>query len=410
MRQRVAANVPAVWRQPAPKIPLPPGTPVEPSGRGQTHGYEGDDLALKILELADKGIRDSALYKEAIRASGPLEKRYVYRNRYTVARLAEILDLGSFDLCVKLLEPDQRGRVLAAMARIKQKYGLGEVTEDGAPWSESELAIADRSFAKMATREQEMLRGLRLVRKKDLGSDERQGKKFSIAGRTIDGSTIELTQSAFRDPFSILHEAGHLIQQKQPLVGMEALRASTTFTNLAAAGQKYNDAVKEAKKATDGNPGFANSLNEMMNAITALNDSPQAKIQDNKDRLNMAEAQAGVDRANEHSKSWLEAHDRLKEYANAVEQWVTQKEEIERAPDDIEKSFVDIVKKNRLNRRDFAPFTDYVAHSWPDKPQEFLVQCYATWRANPGYLRSNAPKLFEWFQSGGHLRSSQPTR
>ena len=141
---------------------------------------------------------------------------------------------------------------------------------------------------------------------------------------------------------------------------MEALRASTTFTNLAAAGQKYNDAVKEAKKATDGNPGFANSLNEMMNAITALNDSPQAKIQDNKDRLNMAEAQAGVDRANEHSKSWLEAHDRLKEYANAVEQWVTQKEEIERAPDDIEKSFINIVKKNRLNRRDFAPFTDYV--------------------------------------------------
>ena len=90
------------------------------------------------------------------------------------------------------------------MARIEQEYGLGEVTEDGAPWSESELAIADRSFAKMATREQEMLRGLRLVRKKDLGSDERQGKKTSIAGRTIDGSTIELTQSAFRDPFSIL--------------------------------------------------------------------------------------------------------------------------------------------------------------------------------------------------------------
>ena len=397
-----------VLRQPAPKIEMPRETPVEPYVREQTHGFEGDDLARKILELADRNIRDSALYKAAIRASGPLEKGYVYRNPYTVARLAEILDLGSFDQCVALLEPDQRGRVLAAMARIKKKYGLGEVTEEGAPWSESELAITDRSFAKMTTPDQEMLHGLRLVRKKDLGSDERQGKKFSIAGRTIGGDTIELTQRAFRDPFSILHEVGHLIQQKQPLVGMEALQASATFTNLAPAAQKYSDAAKEAKKSTDWDPAFNKALNELSRAVTALIDSPQAEVQSRKESLNAAEVQAEVDRANERSKPWLEAHDRLKEYANAVEQWVTRKEEIERAPADIEKAFVDIVKKNRLNRRDFAPFTDYVAHSWPDKPQEFLVQCYATWRANPDYLRSNAPKLFEWFQRGGHLGSRQP--
>ena len=74
------------------------------------------------------------------------------------------------------------------------------------------------------------------------------------------------------------------------------------------------------------------------------------------------------------------------------------------------KSFVDIVKKYKLNTRDFAPFTDYVAHSWPEMPQEFLVQCYATWRANPDYMRRNAPKLFEWFESGGHLGISKPTK
>ena len=411
VQQRVTVNSPVLRRQPEPENQPSPGTPVETSGRVQYHGHEGDDLGVKLLELADNGIRNSASYKDAIRTSGPVEKRYVYRNPYALARLADILDLPSFDQCVTLLDPDSRGRVLAGMARIKKKYGLAEVSEDGAPWSENELAIADRNFSKMTKpHEQDMLRGLRLIRKNEIGTEERHGKKFSIGGRTTGGSTIELTQSAFRDPFSILHEAGHLIQQKQPLVGMEALRASKTFANMEAARQKFNEAAKEARKATGADPAFAMSVNRMADAVQALFDSPQESVQDNKDRLNMAEGQAGVDRTNEHSKPWLDAHDRLKEYASAVEQWATEKQEIQRAPGDIEKSFVDIVKKYKLNTRDFAPFTDYVAHSWPDMPQEFLVQCYATWRANPGYMRSNAPKLFEWFESGGHLGISKPTK
>ena len=402
VQQRFAANAPALRRQPTPDI-QPPRTPAETTVKTQYHGHEGDDLAIKLLELADNGERNSALYTNAIRTSGPLEKRYVYRNSYTLARLVDILDLSSFDQCVTLLEPDSRGKALAGMARIKQKYGLGEVSEDGAQWSEGELKIADSNFSKMTTREQQMLRGLRLVRVKTLGSEERHGKKFTIMGRTTGGHTMELTDKAFRDPFTILHEAGHLIQQKQPLVAMEGLRASKTFTDLDPARQKFNDAAKEARRATGGNPDFAKALNEMLTAVNALMDSPQESVQENKERLDLAEAQAGVDRINEHSKPWLDAHDRLKEFANAVEQWANEKQEIERAPAEIEKTFVDIVKKHGLTTRNFAPFTEYVARSWPDKPQEFLVQCYATWRANPVYMRSRAPKLAEWFESGGHL-------
>jgi len=121
-------------RQPTPDI-QPPRTPAETTVKTQYHGHEGDDLAIKLLELADNGERNSALYTNAIRTSGPLEKRYVYRNSYTLARLVDILDLSSFDQCVTLLEPDSRGKALAGMARIKQKYGLGEVSEDGAQWS-----------------------------------------------------------------------------------------------------------------------------------------------------------------------------------------------------------------------------------------------------------------------------------
>jgi Domain of unknown function (DUF4157) len=402
VQQRFAVNSPVLRRQPE-------STPVNTSERVQYHGHEGDDLGVKLVELADNGIRNSAFYKDAIRTSGPVEKRYVYRNPYALARLADILDLPSFDQCVALLDPDARGKVLAGMERIKKKYGLAEVSEDGAQWTENELAIVDRNFSKMK-QEQDMLRGLRLIRKKEISTEKRRGKKFTIKGRTTGGSTIELTQSGLRDPYTILHEAGHLIQQKQPLVAMEALRASKTFTNMESARQKLNDATKEARKVTNTNPAFAMSLNHMADAVQALIDSPQDSVQDNRDRLSLAEGQADVDRINEHSKPWLDAHDRLKEYASAVEQWATEKQEIQRAPGDIEKSFVDIVKKYKLDTRAFAPFTDYVAHSWPDMPQEFLVQCYATWRANPGYMRSNAPKLFEWFESGGHLGISKPTK
>jgi hypothetical protein len=410
VQQRFVANSPVLWRQPAPDIQSPPSGPVEISGRSQYRGPEVAELTVKLLELADNGMRDPAFYKDAIRTSGPVEKRYVYRNPYTLARLADILDLLSYDQCVALLHPDARGGVLAGMARIKKKYGLGEVSEDGATWSESELEIADRNFSKMTKHEQEMLHGLRLIRKNEIPSEERHGKKFPIVGLTTGGSTIELTRSAFGDPFSILHEAGHLIQQKLPVVGLEALRVSETFTNMEPARQKYNDAAKEAKKATVADPDFEKSLHQMADAVVALRESPDDSVQENESRLSMAEGQAELDRAKERSKPWLDALDRLKEYASAVQKRATQNQEIKRAPGDIEKSFVDIVKKYKLNTRNFAPFTDYVAHSWPDKPQEFLVQCYATWRANPGYLRSNAPKLFEWFESGGHLGMSKPAK
>jgi hypothetical protein len=406
--QQRSASSPVLRRQPAPAIELP--TREETSAKAQYQGHEGDDLAVKLLELADQGVRNSASYKDAIRTSGPIEKRYVYRNSYTLVRLAEILDLAAYDQCVVLLDPDARGRVLAGMARIKKKYGLGEVSEDGIQWTEGELAIADRNFSKMSRPEQEMLHGIHLIRKKEIPPEKRHGKQFPIGGRTTGGSTIELTQVAFQDRILMFHELGHLIQQKQPMLGMQALSASGTFANMKAAWQKYDDAAKEARKSGGADPVFANSVNEMVKAVGVLVDSPLESIQDARDRLDVAEGQAQIARSNEHSKPWLDAHDRLNEYAATVEQWATEKQEIQGKPAEIEKNFVAIVKRYRLDNRGFAPFTDYVAHSWPDQPQEFLVQCYGTWRADPDYLRRNAPGLFAWFESGGHLGINKPTR
>ena len=413
LQQRFAANSPVLRRQSAPDVQAS-DTPVETTGRSQFQGHVGDDLAVKILELADEGNHNSALYKDAIRTSGPVEKRYVYRNSYVFDRLADILDLTAYDQCVALLDPDARGRVLAGMSRLKKKYGLGEISEDGARWTEDELVIADRNFSKMSKADQEMLHGLHLIRKNEIPAEERHGKKFKIAGLTSGGNTMQLTQSAFGNPSregsTILHEAGHLIQQKQPIAGMEGLRASKTFTDMEAARLKSNDAAKETTKTPGANPAFASSVNRMGAAINALVDVPPELVQENMNQLNLAEGQADVDRAGEHSKPWLDAYDRLKEYARTVETWATEKQKIESLPADIEKSFIGIVNKYRLNNPSFAPFTDYVAHSWPEKPQEFLVQCYSSWRSDPDYMRSHAPKLFEWFESGGHRGINKPTK
>lgn len=399
VQQRFAMDSLVVRRQPV----IDTHPPVdEPSTKSKYSGSMESELALALLEMADKSVRDPALYTKAIKASGAVEKRYLYRNTYAMARLADALDLASFEQCIKLLEPDSQGRVLAGTLRLKKKYGLAEVKEDGAHWTEDELAVADRKFSKLNTADKDLLRGTTLVRKKEIPSVDLHGKKFKVAGETTGGSLIELTEDAFRDPYTILHETGHLIQQKQARVRTEALRASKTFTDMEAARQRLNKAVDEAKNAGGGDPDFVRSLNQMGTAIQTLIDGPPESVQEDQGQLNLAESQADADRTKEHSKVWLDVHDRMKEFANAVEQFAPENAEIKGSPAEIEKTFVGIVKKDKLDNKGFAPFTDYVAHNWPEKPQELLVQSYATWRVNPNYIKANAPNLFDWFESGGY--------
>lgn len=65
--------------------------------------------------------------------------------------------------------------------------------------------------------------------------------------------------------------------------------------------------------------------------------------------------------------------------------------------------FIDIVTRNKLARRGFAPFTAYVQENWPKKPGEFFAESYATYRQNPKYLKVKARELFNWFERGGHM-------
>lgn len=59
---------------------------------------------------------------------------------------------------------------------------------------------------------------------------------------------------------------------------------------------------------------------------------------------------------------------------------------------------------HKLAKAGFRPFTKYVAFNWPAKPNEFLVECYAAWRNDPGYMKRAAEPLFDWFEKASHLR------
>ncbi|NGZ08264.1 MAG: hypothetical protein CV088_02620 [Nitrospira sp. LK70] len=68
------------------------------------------------------------------------------------------------------------------------------------------------------------------------------------------------------------------------------------------------------------------------------------------------------------------------------------------------------MNRNRLARKSFAPFTDYVASFWPDKPGEFFAESYAMYRNNPNYLKRHAKPLFDWFEKGGPVLPKEPSK
>ena len=60
-------------------------------------------------------------------------------------------------------------------------------------------------------------------------------------------------------------------------------------------------------------------------------------------------------------------------------------------------NFVDFVTKNNIQ-----PITDYARDNWPGNPEEFYAEAFSLWLNDPTYLKTNAPKLFDWFDTGQH--------
>jgi hypothetical protein len=294
-------------------------------------------------------------------------------------------------------DPAARARVEGAMNRLKAKFRLAEVAEEhGATWSESELAKVDAAFSKVSKEDQPLLKDLHLIRTDRFDPFVRGGKTFNILGKTFDTGTIKLAAGAFRgDASTILHEVGHLIQNK---VAEAMLEKSKAKSDLDAAAQMIKE---ERMIVPQGLGDFVDALKELKDAATGLLDSDENDREAKQNVLEGAIDQADMLRPSARKgdnavATLLEYHDRLKKWAQGVEGYMQEKGTKNLA------GFIDVVTKNNLARKGYAPFTDYVAANWPAKPQEFFAQSFYVWRTDPSYMKKHMRPLFYWFEKGGH--------
>jgi hypothetical protein len=283
-------------------------------------------------------------------------------------------------------------KVEAAKKKLQDKFGIGEFTqEEGESWTESQLTKLGAAFAKMSADEQESLKGVTLHRVKKI--DRPQGmegmdKKIVIAAETTPGE-IKFTAGGF-DKNTPIHEAGHLIRFKQ-------LQEIGTTSKAAI----EEDALRKKVRAV-GPTAMAADMTAVKNAATALRDSNDeeraARTRALDDAMDASLAfRMGPEIQSASDPKALEAdYDALDKWLDAVRRVAAEKGKIIN-------EFITIVQNNKLAKKGFLPFTDYVAFNWPKKPNEFLVECYATWRNNPDYMKAHAKSLYEWFQGGGHL-------
>jgi Domain of unknown function (DUF4157) len=294
-----------------------------------------------------------------------------------------------------------RAGVEKAMNKLKEKFGLAEVTEEhGATWSEAELAKVDAAFSKVIIEDRSLLMGLHLIRTDKFDPLTRHGKKFNITGMTFGTTTIKLDADSFRDSYTILHEVGHLTLNKSAEAIVWKSKAQADLDTVQQAIGK-----RTTLPGMEGAQQYNAALTQLMDAATALRDSGDDDLAAKRSALDDAIAQEIAlrpearkdDRA---AAAWLEYHERLEKWVEAVKEYAKEKEAKRNLAD-----FVDVVTKNNLARKGYLPFTDYVATNWPDKPAEFFAQSFAVWRTNPNYMKTHMRPLYNWFEKAGYRES-----
>lgn len=316
-----------------------------------------------------------------------------------------------------------RGKVVAAMENLKNKYGLKEVSEENnETWTEVELKRIDASFAKLSDDEKEALKGLFVVRTDKL-SVKHKGKDVKLAAITINGVMIKFTGAGTRGNAPV-HEVGHVIQSKVLRETEQRLHGTQTGFELSMAKVNLDRANANAPKRFVGGSemdaqnisAFNASLDHLAKAAGDLLNSELKDINAMREALDAAAIETDGTRGpvesikgNATVTAFLNIHDLWKAYVAALENWVAEKEKA-LGPRAHLAEFVAIVKKNNLAQRSFRPFTGYVESYWPDSPDEFFAESFATFRNDPDYMKAAAKPLYNWFQKEGHLEPRPPKK
>jgi hypothetical protein len=302
--------------------------------------------------------------------------------------------------------------------KLKAKYGLEEISEQhGVSWTESELTKIDAAFSKMRPEEQKRLQGVTLVLTDKLPPIKRKGRTIPIAGITYGTSRVELTHAGVKTTTPI-HEAGHLIHNTAIANAEKIFERSQFKADLETARLMYS--VAALKRPTfSGDPQqmadfeeFKKAAKQVDTAAYVFESSRDDDLKTNRDALEQAVLdlqthRSRVEQFGPGAKAVLGFADLQSAFVDALLLWSDEKEKAVGPIKNLDE-FVSIVKKDKLDRRSFAPFTSYAEANWPDHPQEFFAEAYQSWRNNPGYMEEHGRALFNWFQRGGHLGPAAP--
>ena len=311
-------------------------------------------------------------------------------------------------------------KLQAVKEKLKARYGLKEISEqNGVAWTESELKKIDAAFLKMSPDEQKILKGVTLVLTDKIPSIKRKGRTIPIAGQTFGTFQVELTRAGVNKTTPI-HEAGHLIHHTVIANAEKIFERSKFKDDLEAARLTFSVAVGKTPKIMSGSNDQVASFKQFNTAFTQVTTaagifekSTDDDLKSNRAALEQAVQELEIYRypadfgSEPFTKAWLALADQQSAFVSALMIWSDEKE---KAVGPVKKldEFVSIVKKHRLDRRSFAPFTSYAEANWPDFPREFFAEAYQSWRNNPAYMEKNGNALFIWFNKGGHLNPAAP--
>ena len=315
--------------------------------------------------------------------------------------------------------PTPAQRLAAAKERLKKKFGLGDFEEKGAVWTQGQLSVINTAFSKLSPFEQSQLQGIKLVRVARIEPVVRKGKKVNVHAMTYGLDRIEFMTSALKDPDSALHEAGHAIHNR-------GVQTEEILHSMSRAGRGYEVASARMAAAQRTMPKSlsgpaAESVQQLslaiVDATVAVGDVISlggANLQQRIEALDSALLHAQLARdavdsfkAEPGVAPVFKVYDRMLDLAAAARKYAEQKRANVTSFQRLDE-FVGLVQKHKLARKSTPSFNDYVAKNWPEHPQEFFAESFAEWRKNPRNMKALARPIYEWFESGRHLRSSAP--
>ena len=338
----------------------------------------------------------------------------------------------------------------AAIAALKKDFGFSVVRNGTGTWTLPDLTKTYAGLSRLPAADRSALKGVELIR--ELTLVDEKGKALSgrfsfkegVSGTTvIDERQLLIANIAFDDDaksfiggaatagpasfHTIVHEAGHAAEKKASLDAKRAESEALVSSNKAqdatnAAVATVNAEVKKAEKVFKGRPkatktaaaAYHSAVGKAVSAINAFaNDNTNADHPKTEkpaaDAIAARDAQkAKVPVGNPVPGDFATASKAQDDWFASGKVRAAARAKLSATRATLKttggsgntarvQAFVAFVKKEKI-----PPLTKYAKDNWPKHPEEFFAEAFSLWLNDPEYLKSQAPTLKTWFDTGKH--------